>query len=220
VTGGPPRQPGQLVVSAPTRLAGPVVVQTASGRRCSPSVGAAHRRGPDFYALDPVARRLAGGRIDTIALTARPGYRRRGWPPGPRRRPRPPVRVLTGNSRAAAQPDGSDLCGRGRPARLASGVAAFVSIFVVAGTFSLLGDHPPPGVRLLRSAVRPAARCVDWCWAGRWWWRCPPPWPECGRRSLAVARPRADPRRFPARPGSQRASSSGRWRSAPGSWSR
>jgi putative ABC transport system permease protein len=65
------------VVSAPTRLAAGarVVVQTALGPQTFTVSGVLRTAAaPAFYALDPVAERLAGGRIDAIALTARPGY--------------------------------------------------------------------------------------------------------------------------------------------------
>ena len=158
VTGGPPRQPGQLVVSAPTRLtAGArVVVQTTLGAQAFTVSGVLRSAAaPAFYALDPVAKRLAGGRIDAIALTARPGY------PAARLAARAraivrgaPVRVLTGSSRAAAQPGPDPALVQQAVALLgtASGVAAFVSIFVVAGTFGYSVTIRRREFGLLRSA--------------------------------------------------------------------
>jgi putative ABC transport system permease protein len=158
VSGGPPRQPGQLVVSEPTRLAtgDRVVAATALGPRTFAVSGVLRSpAAPAFYATGAVARRLAGGRIDAIALMTRPGYpaaqlaaRARAAAAGA------PVRVLTGTGRAAAQPGPDPVVVQQAVALLgtASGVAGFVSVFVVAGTFGYSVSIRRREFGLLRSA--------------------------------------------------------------------
>lgn len=158
VSGGPPHQPGQLVVSAPTRLTtgDRVVVATSLGPRAFTVSGVLRSpAAPAFYAASAVAKRLAGGRIDAIALTVRPGYPAARLTARVRAAVRgAPVRVLTGNSRAAAQPGPDPVLIQQAVALLgtASGVAGFVSVFVVAGTFGYSVSIRRREFGLLRSA--------------------------------------------------------------------
>ena len=142
VSGGPPAGAGQIVLTAPTgyRAGERIVVQTAAGPRRF-TVSGVIRTGAQaaFYTSDAVAARLAGGRIAAVALTTRPGE-----PPGAlaaqvRAAARGlPVRVLTGAHRRDAEPNPhADLLAVAVTLlSLTSGLAGFVSIFVVAGTFS------------------------------------------------------------------------------------
>jgi putative ABC transport system permease protein len=158
VAGGPPRQPGQLVVSAPTRLTtgDRVVVATTLGPRAFTVSGVLRSpAAPAFYAAGAVARRLAGGRIDAIALTARAGEPAAQLAARVRAVVRgAPVRVLTGTGRAAAQPGPDPAAVQQGIALLgtASGVAGFVSVFVVAGTFGYSVSIRRREFGLLRSA--------------------------------------------------------------------
>ena len=76
VSGGPPARPGQIVLTAPTGL-GPgrrIVLQTAGGRRRFTVSGVIRTAAQAaFYATGAVAARLAGGRIDAVALTGAAG---------------------------------------------------------------------------------------------------------------------------------------------------
>ena len=142
VSGGPPARPGEIVLTAPTRL-GPgrrIVLQTADGQRRF-TVSGVIRTGaqPAFYATGAVAARLAGGRIGAVALTGPPGEPVAALAAQARAAARgQPVRVLTGDHRRDAEPDpdaglfavAASLLGT------TSGLAGFVSIFVVASTFA------------------------------------------------------------------------------------
>jgi putative ABC transport system permease protein len=142
VSGGPPARAGQIVLTAPTRYrAGDrITVQTAAGPRRF-MVSGAIRTGAQaaFYATGAEAARLAGGRIDAVALTARRGELAGALAARVRAAARgQAVRVLTGEHRRAAEPDpGSDLLAVAATLLgLTSGLAGFVSVFVVAGTFA------------------------------------------------------------------------------------
>lgn len=142
VSGGPPAAAGQIVLTSPTRhMPGDhIAVQTADGPRHF-TVSGVLRTGAQaaFYATDAVAARLAGGGINAVALSGLPAKpvaalaaRVRAFARGQ------PVRVLTGDHRRDAEPNpdaglfavASSLLG------ITSGLSAFVSIFVVAGTFA------------------------------------------------------------------------------------
>jgi putative ABC transport system permease protein len=142
VSGGPPHQAGQLVLTAPARFrpGDQVVVQTAAGPRRFTVSGVIRTTAPAaMYASDAAAAGLAAGRIDAVALTARPGE-----PPGSLTTQAravaqgQPVRVLTGDQRRAAEPNpDADLFAVAVSLlAVTSGLAGFVAIFVVAGTFA------------------------------------------------------------------------------------
>jgi putative ABC transport system permease protein len=142
VSGGPPARPGQIVLTAPTGLGpgGRIVLQTAVGQRRFTVSGVIRTTAQAaFYATGAVAARLAGGRIGAVALTGPPGEpvavlaaQARAASHGQ------PVRVLTGDHRRDAEPDpdaglfavAASLLGT------TSGLAGFVSVFVVASTFA------------------------------------------------------------------------------------
>jgi putative ABC transport system permease protein len=142
LSGGPPRAAGQIVLTAPVRLrpGATVAVQTAAGpRRFTVSGVIRTTAQPAMYASDAVAAGLARGRIGAIALTARPGEPAATLAAQVRVAARgQAVRVLTGGQRRAAEPNPDaalfvvaiSLLG------VTSGLAGFVAIFVVAGTFA------------------------------------------------------------------------------------
>ena len=142
VSGGPPTRPGQIVLTAPTRRepGDTVVLQTADGAHGFTVSGVMRTSAQAaFYATDAVAARLAGGRIDAVALTGPPGQPVAALAARVRTAARgQPVRVLTGDHRRDAEPDP----GAGLFAVAASllgttsGLAGFVSVFVVASTFA------------------------------------------------------------------------------------
>ena len=140
--GGPPTRPGQIVLTAPTgRQPGEaIVLQTADGPRRF-TVSGVIRTGAQaaFYATGAVAARLAGGRIAAVALTGPPGEPVSALAAQVRAAAHgQPVRVLTGDHRRDAEP----APGAGLFAVAAallgttSGLAGFVSVFVVASTFA------------------------------------------------------------------------------------
>lgn len=141
VAGGPPDGPGQLVLTAPARYAPgqPVTVQTAAGpRRFTVSGVLATPAPPAFYATGAVARQLAGNRISAVALSPRAGQDAAGLARRVRSDARGlPVQVLTGDRRALAEPGpGGDLVAVASALLgSAAGVAGFVSVIVLAGTF-------------------------------------------------------------------------------------
>ena len=142
VSGEPPRAPGQIVLTAPVRLrpGAAVTVQTAAGpRRFTVSGVIRTTAQAAMYASDAVAAGLARGRIDALALTARPGEPAGTLAAQVRAATQgQAVRVLTGGQRRAAEPNPDaqlfvvaiSLLG------VTSGLAGFVAIFVVAGTFA------------------------------------------------------------------------------------
>ncbi|HXJ28669.1 MAG TPA: FtsX-like permease family protein, partial [Streptosporangiaceae bacterium] len=141
VAGGPPDGPGQLVLTAPARYAPgqPVTVQTAAGPRRFTVSGVLATPAPAaFYAADTVARQLAGNRISAVALTPRAGQDTAALARQARSDARGlPVQVLTGDRRGLAEPDpDSDLVAVASALLgSAAGVAGFVSMIVLAGTF-------------------------------------------------------------------------------------
>jgi putative ABC transport system permease protein len=158
VSGGPPAGPGQLVLTAPTRLGpgGRIVLLTADGQRRF-TVSGVIRTGAQaaFYTTDAVAARLAGGRIDAVALTGPPGAPIAVLAAQARAAARgQPVRVLTGDHRRDAEPDpdaglfavAASLLGT------TSGLAGFVAVFVVASTFAYAVAARRREFGLLRSA--------------------------------------------------------------------
>jgi putative ABC transport system permease protein len=142
VSGGPPRRAGQLVLTAPARFrpGNKVVVQTAAGPRRFTVSGVIRTAAPAaMYASNAVAAALAGGRIDALALTAPAGQPPRALAAQVRAAVQgQPVRVLTGDQRRAAEPNpDADLFAVAVALLgVTSGLAGFVAIFVVAGTFA------------------------------------------------------------------------------------
>jgi putative ABC transport system permease protein len=142
VAGTAPRSPAQLVLTAPTSLrpGDRVTAQTAAGPRQFTVSGVISTTAqPASYGTGPAAASLAGGRIDAIALTAgasgSPGAlaaRVDGVTRGQ------DVRVLTGDQRRDAEPDPDADLLTATAALLGTtaGLAGFVSVFVVAGTFA------------------------------------------------------------------------------------
>jgi putative ABC transport system permease protein len=147
LAGGPPTADDQVVLTAPTdrRPGDRVPAQTPDGPRTltvsgvlTPAAVAAGENAPAVtYLTDRAAAGLAGGRTSAVALRAAGGVsaatlaaRVRAVAPG--------SRVLTGDDRREAEPD-PDSDALALAASLlgtTAGVATFVSIFVVAGTFS------------------------------------------------------------------------------------
>ncbi len=142
IAGGAPASPDQIVLTAPTRyhpgdrvtaltVAGPQAF-TVSGVLSTSATAAS-------YVTDPVAAQLAGGRIDAVALTGRAG----GSAADLARTVKQVVgkdgstQVLTGDDRRKAEPDpdGDKLVVAVSLLGTTCGLAGFVSIFVVAGTF-------------------------------------------------------------------------------------
>ena len=142
VSGGPPRSDGQVVLTAPARYrpGDRLTVLTAAGpRRFTVSGVIRTSAQAAFYATDQVAARLAGGRIAAIALTARPGQTAGALAGAARAVTRgQPVRVLIGDQRRTAEPDPAAVLFDAAVSLLGttSGLAGFVAIFVVAGTFA------------------------------------------------------------------------------------
>jgi putative ABC transport system permease protein len=158
VSGGPPAASDQVVLTAPTRLrpGQRVTVQTTAGPRQLQVSGVIRTSAaPALYAEGPVAARLAGGRIAAVALMARPGVspatlaRQAGQAAGGW-----PVRVLAGQDRAAAEPDPDADLATVAIAVLgtASGLAGFMAIFVVSGTFAQSVTARRRELGLLRAA--------------------------------------------------------------------
>lgn len=156
--GGPPAGPGEIVLTAPTRYRpGDLVgVQTAVGpRRFTVSGVIRTSAAPALYGTDGAAAALALGRVSAVALTARPGHppaalaaevsavnRRQG------------MRVLTGAARRDAQPSPDALLLEDAAAVLGvtAGVAGFVSVLVIAGTFGYVVAARRRELGLLRAA--------------------------------------------------------------------
>src|SRR5262249_21549608 len=142
VSGGPPHPAGQLALTAPARLrpGNTGVVQTAAGPRRFTVSGVIRTTAPAaMYASNAVAAGMAGGRINALALTARPGESPRALTAQVRAAAQgQPVRVLTGDQRRAAEPNpDADLFAVAVALLgVTSGLAGFVAIFVVAGTFA------------------------------------------------------------------------------------
>ncbi|MBE1486203.1 ABC transporter permease [Plantactinospora soyae] len=146
LAGGAPTADDQVVLTAPTdhRMGDRVRTQTADGPRTltvsgvlTPAAAAGENLPTVMYLTDRAAAGLAGDRITAVALRASGGVpadtlagRVRAVAPG--------MRVLTGDDRRGAEPD-TDSDALALAASLlgtTAGVATFVSIFVVAGTFS------------------------------------------------------------------------------------
>jgi len=140
-SGGPPRA-GQIVLSGPTayRPGEKITVQTAAGPRGFTVSGVIRTTAQAaLYAPDTVAAQLAGGRIDAVALDPRPGEPTAVLATHVRAAARgQAARVLTGDHRRDAEPnpDADLFAVAASLLGTTSGLSAFVSIFVVAGTFA------------------------------------------------------------------------------------
>lgn len=142
VAGGAPHGAADIVLSAPTghRPGDRITVLTTRGAERFTVSGVLRSDAPAaLYATDSVAADLAGGRIDAVGLTARPG----GSAEALAKRVRAvvgddAVQVLTGDDRRRAEPDpdGEKLEVAVSLLATTSGLAGFVSIFVVSGTFA------------------------------------------------------------------------------------
>ncbi|WP_432991274.1 FtsX-like permease family protein [Dactylosporangium sp. CA-233914] len=100
-----------------------------------------------LYLTDRAAEQLSGGRIDAIAVRGMSaGQVRAAVGDGPR--------VLTGDARASAEPDpDADLLAVAASLMgTTAGVAAFVAVFVVAGTFAFAVAQRRRELALLRAA--------------------------------------------------------------------
>ncbi|MEU7867619.1 ABC transporter permease [Dactylosporangium sp. NPDC049140] len=99
------------------------------------------------YLTDRAAEQLSGGRIDALAVRGRTAEQvRAAVGEGPR--------VLTGDARAEAEPnpDGDLLAVAASLLGTTAGVAAFVAVFVVAGTFAFAVAQRRRELALLRAA--------------------------------------------------------------------
>ncbi|GAA4708594.1 FtsX-like permease family protein [Phytohabitans rumicis] len=138
--GGPPRAPTDIALSGPSghRPGDRITVHTLRGTEEFTVSGVLDSAAPPaLYATDAVAATLASGRIHAVALTARSGDA--GALAGRVRAAvgDAPAQVLTGNDRRKAEPDpdGEKLEVAISLLATTCGLAGFVSIFVVSGTF-------------------------------------------------------------------------------------
>ncbi len=156
--GGPPAGAGQIVLTAPTRYrpGDQVGVQTAAGpRRFEVSGVIRTSAAPALYGTDGTAAALALGRISAVALTARAGDSPSALAARVSAVTRgQPVRVLTGAARQDAQPSPDAMLLEDAVSVLAitAGVAGFVSVLVIAGTFGYAVAARRRELGLLRAA--------------------------------------------------------------------
>lgn len=141
VSGTPPLAAGQVVLTAPTSLkpGDRVTAQTADGPRPFTVSGVIRTAAPPaFYGTAAEAGRLAGNRVNAIALTAKGGNESTLAAQVSSVTSGHAVQVLTGDQRGAAEPDPDADLLDGTAALLGTtaGLAGFVSVFVVAGTFA------------------------------------------------------------------------------------
>lgn len=158
VGGGPPMTAGQIVLTAPTRYrpGDYVDVQTSAGLRLFAVSGVIQTSAASaLYGTDSVARSLARGRISAVALTARRGIapaalasRVRAVASGQ------PVRVLSGAGRLDAIPSPDVMLVEGTLTLLSLtlGVAGFVAVVVISGTFGYAVAARRRELGLLRAA--------------------------------------------------------------------
>jgi len=139
--GRPPATAGQIVLTAPTgsRPGDRVTVQTAAGPRRFVVSGVIRTAAPAaLYGTDATAAAVARGRVDAVALTVPAGASPAALAAQVRTAASgQAVRVLTGISRRDAEPNPDAVLFEDAVSVLGitSGVAGFVSIIVVAGTF-------------------------------------------------------------------------------------
>lgn len=141
VAGGPPVNADDVVLTAPTshRPGDRLTLRTAGGPRPVRVSGVlATDALPALYLTGDTAAALAGGRVDAVALSARAGTSATGLAEQVRGLVGDaPVRVLTRSHRHDAEPapDDDQLAAAIALLGTTAGVAGFVSVFVVAGTF-------------------------------------------------------------------------------------
>ncbi|MDG6103540.1 ABC transporter permease [Dactylosporangium aurantiacum] len=148
VGGDPPRGDDEVVLTAPTghRQGDRVEAWTPLGRRTWTVAGVVTGP-PAVYLTDGAAARLAGGRVDAIAVSGVTAGQVRAVTG-------PDAAVLTGDRRAGAEPDpdGELLVVAAALLGTTAGVALFVSVFVVAGTFAFAVAQRRRELALLRAA--------------------------------------------------------------------
>ncbi|MET7394754.1 FtsX-like permease family protein [Dactylosporangium sp. NPDC005572] len=150
ITGTEPSGPGEVVLTAPTghRPGDRVDVLTPAGPRTWTVAGVVS--GPSaVYVTDATAEELAGGRIDAVAVRGLGGR-----VDLLRVAAGPQARVLTGDDRAGAEddPDADLLAVAAALLGTTAGVAGFVSVFVVSGTFAFAVAQRRRELALLRAA--------------------------------------------------------------------
>ncbi|MEU5945304.1 FtsX-like permease family protein [Micromonospora sp. NPDC047465] len=153
LAGGPPTS-GEHVVLGSAASASPgerIVVQTPAGPRAMTVAGVVDDDAGAIYLSDDTVNELAGGRIEAVAIRMADGARAADLA---QRISRPGLRVLTGDARSLAEPDrhGDKLAFASSLLGSTTGVAAFVSVFVVAGTFSFAVVQRRREFALLRTA--------------------------------------------------------------------
>jgi len=139
LAGGAPTGDDQVVLTAPTeRTPGDrVILHGPDGTRALTVSGVLAADVPAVYLTDRAAAELAGGRIDAIAVRSATGTSVSALAKQVRT-VAVGLRVLTGDDRRAAEPDpeADHLTVAASLLGTTAGLAGFVSIFVVAGTFS------------------------------------------------------------------------------------
>ncbi|GIG86304.1 FtsX-like permease family protein [Plantactinospora endophytica] len=160
VAGGPPVADDQVVLTAPTgrRPGDPVVVATVDGpRRFTVSGIVETTAGPALYVTEATAVRLARGRVAAVALLAVPDTDAEaltGRVATALADRHPQLRVLTGDDRRSAEPDPDAglLVATASLVGSTAGLAGFVCVVVVAGTFAFTVAQRRREFALLRTA--------------------------------------------------------------------
>jgi putative ABC transport system permease protein len=159
VAGGPPADADHVVLTAPTgtRVGEVVTVATVDGpRRFTVSGIIETPAEPALYLSDDVAARLAGDRVAAVALVPAPGAESAALAGDIRGAlgDFPTIRVLTGDDRRGAELDAeaglyvavTSLAGS------VAGLAGFVAVYIVAGTFAFTVTQRRREFALLRAA--------------------------------------------------------------------
>ncbi|GIH00614.1 ABC transporter permease [Plantactinospora mayteni] len=160
MAGGPPVADDQVVLTAPTdrRPGDTVVVSTVDGpRRFTVSGVVETAAGPALYVTGPTAARLARGRVAAVAVFAAPGTDPEalaGRVTATLSGRYPQLRVLTGAQRRSAEPDPDAglLVATASLVGSTAGLAGFVCVIVVAGTFAFTVAQRRREFALLRTA--------------------------------------------------------------------
>jgi putative ABC transport system permease protein len=141
--GAGPARDDEVVIAGPGPRAGERIELAGRTFTVAGTVG-----GPAaVYVTDRVAEQWSGGRIDAIAVRGMSAAQvRAAVGDGPR--------VLTGDARAGAEPDpdGDLLAAAASLMGTTAGLAAFVAVFVVAGTFAFAVTQRRRELALLRAA--------------------------------------------------------------------